>query len=154
MSSARILIVEQESTIARLESAILRMSGFDTVIALDGRDALGRLDDGGFDVVLLGSPVAVDRDRILLEEIVERFPAILPRTIVVTARVRDPRVLFGAVHAGVFAVVAKPFDVDALSKAVSDCIASRGSRGPTRWIGLDPPVAIPLDDSPPPKSVQ
>ncbi|NLT07601.1 MAG: response regulator transcription factor [Solirubrobacterales bacterium] len=49
----RILIVDDEQSIQKLLSSALRKDGYDVVGAHDGREALDRIDDGAFDLVVL-----------------------------------------------------------------------------------------------------
>ena len=142
MPAQSVLIVEPESTIARLELALLRMGGLDPVIARDADDALTMLESQTFAALVIGWPVRFGEGT-LFETIVERLPAMVPLCVLVTARLHDRRALLRAARAGAFAIVAKPFDVDVLSRVVSDCVSCRGSHDGTRWIGLIPPTAAP-----------
>jgi DNA-binding response OmpR family regulator len=49
----RILLVDDEQSVQKLLSSALRKDGYDVVGALDGRAALDRVADGGFDLVVL-----------------------------------------------------------------------------------------------------
>jgi DNA-binding response OmpR family regulator len=49
----RILLVDDEHSVQKLLASALRKDGYDVVSALDGRAALDRVDDGGFDLVVL-----------------------------------------------------------------------------------------------------
>jgi two-component system, OmpR family, response regulator len=51
--SARILLVDDEQSIQTLLSYPLRKEGYDVVQAMDGRQALDRFEEGGFDLVVL-----------------------------------------------------------------------------------------------------
>jgi DNA-binding response OmpR family regulator len=51
--SARILLVDDEQSIQTLLSYPLRKEGYDVVQATDGRQALDRFEEGGFDLVVL-----------------------------------------------------------------------------------------------------
>ena len=51
--SARILLVDDEQSVQTLLSYPLRKDGYEVVSALDGRDALLRFAEGGFDLVIL-----------------------------------------------------------------------------------------------------
>jgi DNA-binding response OmpR family regulator len=151
MPSRSVLIVETESTIARLESALLRMSGFEPVMAGDGAGGLSILETQSFAAIVIGWPVRVG-NRAFLEELIERFPAFVPLSVLVTSRLHDHRGLLRAAEAGVFAIVAKPFDVDVLSRVVSECVSSQGAHRETQWIGMPPPsIASESSHSPRPE---
>ena len=49
----RILLVDDELSVQKLLTYPLRKEGYDVVSALDGEEALDRLRDGGFDLVVL-----------------------------------------------------------------------------------------------------
>ena len=49
----RILIVDDEQSIQKLLSSALRKDGYEVVGAFDGREALDRIGDGSFDLVVL-----------------------------------------------------------------------------------------------------
>jgi DNA-binding response OmpR family regulator len=52
-SAPRILLVDDEQSLQKLLTFPLRKEGYDVVSALDGRQALDRLRDGSFDLVVL-----------------------------------------------------------------------------------------------------
>ena len=52
-SAPRILLVDDERSVQKLLTYPLRKEGYDVVSALDGREALDRLRDGRFDLVVL-----------------------------------------------------------------------------------------------------
>ena len=52
MCTKRILIVEDDETIANLEKAILEGEGFQVEIARDGLEGLERINDDGYEVII------------------------------------------------------------------------------------------------------
>jgi len=52
MSKKRILIVEDDETIANLERAVLEVEGFEVEIARDGIEGLERVKSDGYDVII------------------------------------------------------------------------------------------------------
>jgi DNA-binding response OmpR family regulator len=52
-SAPRILLVDDEDSVQKLLSYPLRREGYEVVSALDGREALDRMRDGDFDLVVL-----------------------------------------------------------------------------------------------------
>jgi DNA-binding response OmpR family regulator len=52
-TAPRILLVDDETAVQKLLAYPLRKEGYEVVPALDGREALERLSDGGFDLVVL-----------------------------------------------------------------------------------------------------
>jgi two-component system, OmpR family, response regulator len=53
VTAPRILLVDDEQSVQKLLAYPLRKEGYDVVSALDGREALDRLRDGAFDLVVL-----------------------------------------------------------------------------------------------------
>lgn len=52
MSKKRILIVEDDETVANLEKVILEGDGFEVEIAIDGVEGLERIHNNGYDVII------------------------------------------------------------------------------------------------------
>ncbi len=136
MFSHRVLIVEECAGIAHLEASMARAVGCAIDIAQSGAEALQMLESRPYEALLVGSPVRLDRGQLLLEVLMDRFPGVMRRTIVVTAHVDDPLLQSIFAASGVYAVVAKPFDVATLSRVMTECLRSGGASGPTLWIGL------------------
>ena len=53
MQAPRILLVDDEQSVQKLLSYPLRKEGYEVVSALDGHEALDRVRDGSFDLVVL-----------------------------------------------------------------------------------------------------
>src|SRR3954471_7818729 len=73
--SPRVLLVDDESNIRRMVSALLQSDGFDTVEAADGNEAMTRLVEDSPDVVLLDLMMPPGPDGLAtLEQVRKRAP--------------------------------------------------------------------------------
>jgi two-component system KDP operon response regulator KdpE len=121
---SRILVVDDETAITRLLSAILGRGDFDTVTAADARSALALLDRGGINAMIvdLGLP---DMDGM------ELIAAIRARSsvpiLVVTAR-HETSEKIAALDLGADDYVTKPFDGDELLARLRAALRRGGTR--------------------------
>lgn len=137
-SRKRVLIVDAYVETGRLEAILARGCGYGVDIVESGPEALTFLRGNVYDAVLLGSPIAVDDHQILLDVLVSELQHHARRTIVLTTHTRDATVLTRARDAEVFAVVAKPFDVEIVTLLIRECVENSGRGGAVRWVGIDP----------------
>jgi CheY-like chemotaxis protein len=131
----RVLIADASAEIRQLESAIAAHCGCEVEVAGEGPEVQDLLDRVTFDVFLLGSPLQVRPGVNVIHLLDGRLRDFASRTIVLTTHVEDVALLRAAAHAGVFAVLAKPFDVAVLAALIAECLRSEGS-GDTVWIGV------------------
>lgn len=117
----RVLIVDDDSVLARALQRVLGLQGFDVDTALDGRSALNRLESNDYDVMLLdlqmgsmdGMEVfAASRDRSQ------------PATIIHSAHI-DVRTAVVATRAGVQDVMQKPVPEEVLTARIRELAAQR-----------------------------
>ena len=141
MKTPRILVVDENAEIAQLEHAIFRMNHYNVEVTVHAEEALRRLSTRRYDVLILGLPIRVD-GQYLLSLIQERFDTTPAQTIVLTWQWRDTELMERCKDAGVFAVVAKPFEVDELSSLVRACIDNGDDAVITRWVGI-PDTLVP-----------
>lgn len=117
----RVLIVDDDQAIRRLLVMYLRRGGFQLLEAPNGREALAEMRAGNADLVVMDlmmpevSGWDVLRAR-AADALLKRIPM-----IVVTAS-KNPKVTADALDRGAFAVLGKPFDLDALLTAVTTCL--------------------------------
>ena len=145
MKTPRVLVIDENAEVARLENAMFRLHNFNVDVTVDANEALRRLSTRHYDAHVVGAPLQIS-GQYLLDVLVKQFPALLPCTIVVTSKVRDTTVLERCRRSGVYAVLAKPFDVDELSRLVVECIANDCRPAATQWIGI-PEASVPKTDS-------
>ena len=80
--TAHILLVEDETNMAKMQAKILQRKGYEVDTAGNGREALGKLDRGNFDVVITDLKMPVMDGMQLLREmnIKERGCAVIVLT--------------------------------------------------------------------------
>lgn len=131
----RVLVVDDEPAIRRLLSGVLERGGYQADLALNAREAISAVEEGGIDAVLLdlGLP---DRDG--LEAILAiRAKHALP-IIVVTAR-NDTTEKIAALDLGADDYVTKPFDSDELLARLRSALRRSGAaRAPDAPLVLGP----------------
>ena len=122
---SKILIVEDDGDIAELERDYLEASGFDTLIAHDGRKGLSLALGGGFDLVILDLMLPGEDGLSVCRSIRERSG--IP-VIMVTARSEDIDVIRG-LGIGANDYVTKPFSPSVLVARVKACLAAAERAG-------------------------
>ena len=145
MKSSRILVVDENAEIAQLEHAMFRLHNHNVEVTVHAEEALRRLATRRYDVLVIGAPILV-RGRYFLDILKAEFPTMLPCSIVVTWKSRDEEVLLRCERCRVYAVLAKPFDVEELSRVVDECIANECQPVPTKWIGV-PQALVPKNET-------
>jgi DNA-binding response OmpR family regulator len=132
MTPKRILVTDDDASIRRLVTAILRRVHYQVDIATGGRDALEKIDRTRYDVVLLDL----------------MMPDVSGFDVLAQLQVRDPDrrfviIMSAAAHAvastvglNVFAALRKPFQIADLIATVGACIAAS-----TTWSASALPAA-------------
>jgi len=133
MSTA--LVIDYTREITALVRIVLRtMNGIDRVDTASRGDTAARLIEAvDYDVVLLEPVVPYGEER-FLAWLTRARPSVCRRTILVTAAPIAPALLAEIARASVYALLDKPFDVDALAAAVGRCIGVT----PARAIAVSP----------------
>jgi DNA-binding response OmpR family regulator len=120
MSRPRALIVDDDEPIRSMLATVVEHNGFDVETARDGREAIARLDDDGYNVVLLDLMMPYVDGYEVLQHMKNTNPEMLECTIVATA-VPQREVARALPHA-VYKVHAKPFDLTELLDDVRRCV--------------------------------
>lgn len=136
MLKPSVLIVESFSDIAQLETAIAKACGCLPDTAESGEEAVALLRQKTYEVMLIGSPIDVGENQLMLDLLRHEFRQYARRAIVLTTFVHVGPIASLAARAGVFAVLAKPFDLEVLAQIIWSCIGNNGASGPTKWIGM------------------
>jgi DNA-binding response OmpR family regulator len=123
-SAPRILLVDDELSVQKLLTYPLRKEGYEVVPALDGREALDRLREDNFDLVVLDVMMPkMDgfelTRRLRAEEATSRIPIIL-----LTARAQDADLQQGF-DAGADDYIRKPFSPQELRARVQSILGRR-----------------------------
>jgi DNA-binding response OmpR family regulator len=118
----RILVVDDEPAIRALVAKIAQRAGFDTDVARDGAEAITKLDEGEFSVVILDLMMP-NVDGFGVIEHVRQWPKQRPAIIVVSAGDSASfRRLDGSV---VHSIIRKPFDIEVLADLITAAAEAR-----------------------------
>jgi two-component system, OmpR family, response regulator QseB len=135
----RVLVMENYAEVAELETAIAAMRGCRVDRARTSEHALRFLEENSYDVILADAPLVVLPGVLLLDLLAGDLQRLARKTVILTTHIHDYDVRTRAAEAGVYAVLAKPFDVTDLGSIILDCAFNEGRPGTTRWIGISAP---------------
>jgi two-component system NtrC family sensor kinase len=121
-SSARVLIVEDDSELSLLLAATARARGFRTTIAGTRHQAIGAVEHCQPDVVIVNVVVGNESGLELLPRIKELAP---DTEVVVVSGTASPAGAFTSYDVPAFAFVDKPFDIDRLFATVERALERR-----------------------------
>ena len=113
----RALVVDDESTMRYTVRGILEHLGFEVIESPDGADALAKLDEGDFQLVVTDIQMPRMDGLELLRRICER-PSPQPKVIVMTAHGSE-RHAVEAIKLGAFDYFKKPFEVEEMMAVAS-----------------------------------
>jgi CheY-like chemotaxis protein len=118
-SRRRLLVVDDDKPVRGLFDRMLTRAGFQVDFAVDGEEALDRLANGDYAVIVLDLMMP----RLGGLELLERIRGIEPRMLrrIIIASGADTRTIGRAGDFGVHAVVRKPFDIDEFVDAARSC---------------------------------
>jgi len=127
----RVLVVEDEPTVAQLIADVLRDEGFEVETLLDGRDAPARISRGGFDLVVCDMKMPNLDGQTLYESLTPARRALQDKFLFVTGDVLGTKT-----HAFLtknrVPHVAKPFRVEELLEKVHQVLQTKDSSGVRR----------------------
>lgn len=119
---ARVLLLDDDPSMQRLVSAILRREGFRVDVVLTGRDALAAISRAAYDVLLLDLMMPNEGGMTVIRHLRKKEPAMLKRAVLFTA---SPKSLIDSIDDGdVAAVVQKPFEEADLVRTVREVSAA------------------------------
>jgi DNA-binding response OmpR family regulator len=128
-ASRRVLIVDDDSGIRLLLVTFLRYHGFRMLQACNGREALEKMRDDAADLVVLDLMMPeVSGWDVLAER--SRDPSLRRIPLIVTTAGNRNEVVDTVAGLCVWAVLGKPFDLDALLASVTTGLESRGVLAP------------------------
>ncbi len=135
MEEKRILVVDDDAAIRTLLFTVLQRRGMAVDTARNGAEALDRLRDCRYVLMLLDLMMPVLSGFEVLDRLAEFDPAARPMVILLTAgsepRDFNPDIVFGTVR--------KPFDVELLHDTITACVSTLSP--------LEQPPACPLSES-------
>ena len=111
----RVLLLDDDPSMQRLVSTILKREGYRVNVFLTGRDAIASMDTESYDVILLDLMMPHEGGITVIRHLESKDPAKLKRVLVLTA---SPESVIAKVRDSVSGVVQKPFDTDELLGAV------------------------------------
>jgi len=111
----RVLLLDDDPSMQRLVSTLLRREGYRVDVFLTGRDAMRAIDRDKYDVLLLDLMMPHEGGMTVIRELREKNPELLQRSLVLTASSNS---VISTVKQDVAGVVTKPFQSPDLISAV------------------------------------
>jgi CheY-like chemotaxis protein len=119
---ARALVVDDDDPIRLMLSKIIERQGLEVHTARDGAEAIKRIDDDGYNVIVLDLMMPKVDGFAVLEHLRERRPQMVPCTIIASA-IPESEFLKRS-DLPVHSVHAKPFDVQRLIADIHECVGN------------------------------
>ena len=120
LKKGRVLLLDDDPSMQRLVSTVLRRAGYRVEAFLTGKEAMAALNTTEYDAVLLDLMMPHEGGVTVLRHLRRSSPATLQRVIIVTA---SPDAITKRLTKGVRAIVKKPFKPEELVKAVKQVAA-------------------------------
>ena len=111
----RVLLLDDDPSMQRLISTLLKRDGYRVDVYLTGRDALRSLEVNDYDALLLDVMMPHEGGMTVIRELRDKKPQLLERTLLISAA---PQSVIGSVAGDVAGVVKKPFEAEELLGAV------------------------------------
>jgi two-component system response regulator AtoC len=122
LSPAKILIAEDDDLTLEFLATVLRGENYDVATVTDGREALDRLREGTFDLVLSDIQMTRASGLEVLETVTKEFP---DTPVVLITAFAQPGAAMDAIGSGAADYLAKPVDVVALRATVARALERR-----------------------------
>jgi CheY-like chemotaxis protein len=117
----RVLLLDDDPSMQRLVSTILKRAGCRVDVFLTGRDALGAISSQYYDVLLLDLMMPHEGGMTVIRHLRDKKPEMLRRAVVLTASSES---VIDSVSDGVAAIVLKPFKAEQLIDTVRSVSAA------------------------------
>lgn len=111
----RVLLLDDDPSMQRLVSALLKRGGYRVDTVLTGREAIAAIERDGYDALLLDVMMPHEGGSTVIRHLQANDPAMLERALLVTG---SPEAVLVSLAKNVAGVVKKPFDSDELLGAV------------------------------------
>jgi len=111
----RVLLLDDDPSMQRLVSALLKRGGYRVDTFLTGREAIAAIEREGYDVLLLDVMMPHEGGSTVIRHLQVNNPTLLDRALLVSA---SPEAVLGPLSKKVAGVVKKPFESDELLGAV------------------------------------
>jgi len=115
LKKPRALVLDDDPSMQRLVSTLLKRAGYRVSVFQSGRDALDSIAEEKYDVLLLDLMMPVEGGMTVIRHLRKANPKLLDRTLVLTA---SPESVIASVSKNVAGVVKKPFEQKELLGAV------------------------------------
>lgn len=112
---SRVLLLDDDPSMQRLVSTILKREGYRVDVFMTGRDAIAAIDTEPYSALLLDLMMPHEGGITVIRHLQSKNPAKLQRVLVLTA---SPESVVGTVRNSVAGVVQKPFETGELLSAV------------------------------------
>jgi signal transduction histidine kinase/ActR/RegA family two-component response regulator len=122
VAKRRILVVEDELQIRLLLQDILKALGHQVEVASNGRIALGMMDNKNYDLIITDVKMPELSGAEFYAAIKRKGAALERKVIFVTGDLMNPETLQFVESTG-RPWLGKPFDIDAITKTISDCLS-------------------------------
>lgn len=117
-----VLIAEDDPSIGRLLLTLLQRSGFETDLVHDGNEAIARIGQREYSVILLDLNMPIVDGFGVLDFLAAR--AARPRPIVLIVTAFDDRIVQSLDPDVVSGVLRKPFEVATITQRVAECVSA------------------------------
>ncbi len=117
----RVLVLDDDVSIQKLVSALLRREGLRVDVVGSGRKAIDAIERTHYSAMLLDLMMPHEGGMTVLKHLRATRPELLERVIILTA---TPHSVLKSISMGVFAVVRKPFAADDLVGTVNRLTAN------------------------------
>ena len=122
----RVLVADDDPAIRALVARVFVRRGFDVSTAFDGADAIQKLDEASFDLLILDLMMPRVDGAGVIDHLAAR-DAPVPAILVMTAAVPD--ILRRLRRDHVARVISKPFDLDQLTQYADEAIRAGQAEG-------------------------
>jgi DNA-binding NtrC family response regulator len=143
----KILVVDDEESIRNLVQRILQSAGYEVEAAVNGKDALNKVQESDIDVMILDMNMPVMSGMETLQQATDRWPDIC--VIMVTA-INDTDTAVEAMKHGAYDYITKPFDRHDLIQKVQKAIDRRNllaeEESATDKLGSNWPTGLSAND--------
>lgn len=118
--NGRLLVLDDDTSMQKLVSALLRKQGFRVDVFSAGRQAIDSLAGREYDALLLDVMTPTEGGLTVIRHLREHKPEMLKRVVLVTA---SPDSVLKGVEKDVFGIVRKPFKADELLATINRILA-------------------------------
>ena len=120
LSKGRVLVLDDDASMRRLVSTLLKREGYRVTVVESGLDAIDALAKKDFDAILLDLMMPTEGGMTVIKHLREHNRDLLKRVVLLTA---TPAAVLTGMQTEVFAIVRKPFEHGELIDTVRRVVA-------------------------------